>query len=95
MLWKSLEDIEAALQGTLETLEAEQSALALEQKARSEADQEVLALRGQVMGTEEANARLCEQGARQAEGLSTLENSCLGTYLFYCLLCWFLPLACF
>ena len=55
-LWKSLADIEAALQGTLETLETKRSALASERKARSEADQEVLVLRGWVMGTEEANA---------------------------------------
>jgi len=44
MLWKSLADTEAVLQGTLETLEAERSTLASERKARSEADQEVLVL---------------------------------------------------
>ena len=54
----------------------------LERKARSEADQEVLALRGRVMGTEEANAWLCEQVTQQAEGLSILENTRLGKYLF-------------
>ena len=42
-------------------LETEWSALASDPKARSEADQEVLALRGWVMGTEEATARLGEQ----------------------------------
>ena len=36
----------------------------LERKAWSEADQEVLALRGRVKGTEEANARLREQVTR-------------------------------
>ena len=42
----------------------------------------MLALWGQVMGTEEANARLREQVAEQAEGLSILENTFLGKYLF-------------
>ena len=59
-LQKSLADTEAALQESLVALESERSALALERKAWPEADQEMLALRGQVMGTEEANARLCE-----------------------------------
>ena len=45
-----------ALRCALETLEMERSALALERKAQSEADQEVLALRGRVLGTEELNA---------------------------------------
>ena len=49
-LRKSLADTEVALRGTLETLDMEWSALALERKARSKADQEVL-----------ANAQLCEQ----------------------------------
>ena len=49
-----------ALQSILETLEVEQKALELERKAWSEVDQEVLMLRGRVLGTEEANARLCE-----------------------------------
>ena len=86
-------DTDTVLRRTLETLEVEQSTLASERKARSEADQEVLALRGRVMGTGEANARLCEQVTRQKEGLSILENTCLGTYLFYFSACWFLPLA--
>jgi len=34
------------------------------------------------MGTEEANARLREQMTRQAKGLSILENTRLGKYLF-------------
>ena len=59
-LQKSLADTEVALQGSLEALEMERKALESERKARSEADQEVLALRGRVMGTEEANARLSE-----------------------------------
>ena len=108
-LRKSLVDTEAALQKSLETLESERNALESERnalesarmaleserKAWSKADQEGLALQGQVMGTEEANARLLEQVARQAEGLSALENFCLGTCLFYFSSCWFLPLACF
>ena len=49
------------LQSSLETLEMERKALESEQKARSMADQEVLTLQGRVKGTEEANARLCEQ----------------------------------
>ena len=43
-----------ALQKSLEALESER-------KARSKVDQEVLALRGQVLGMEESNARLCEK----------------------------------
>ena len=41
------------LQSSLEALESER-------KARSEVDQEVLALRSRVLGTEEVNARLHE-----------------------------------
>ena len=81
-LWKSLADTEAALQGTLETLEKERNALESERKARSEANQEVLALRGQVMGTKEANAPLHEQVTWQAEGLSILKTTHLSKYLF-------------
>ena len=47
-------------------LELARKALESERKARSEADQEVLALWGQVMGTEEVNTRLREQVAKQA-----------------------------
>ena len=83
------------LQRSLETLEMERNALESERKAGSEADQEVLALRGRVMGIEEANTRLCEQVTWQKEGLSILENAHLGMYLFCFLACWFLPLACF
>ena len=106
---KSLANTEVALQKSLETLESEQSilvsewnalelarkALESEQKARSEADQEVLALLGWVMGMEEANARLCALATRQAEEFSILENFRVGTYLFYFLSCWFLPSAYF
>jgi len=53
-LQKSLAETEVALQSSLEALD-------LERKARSEVDQEVLALWGQVLGTEESNARLREQ----------------------------------
>ena len=94
-LQKSLADTEVVFQSFLETLEMERKALELERKARSEADQEVLALRGRVMGTEEASARLREQVARQMEEFSTLENFHVGTYLFCFSSCWFLPSACF
>ena len=56
VLQKTLADTEVVLQRSLETLEMERNALESERKAGSEADQEVLALRGRVMGTEEANA---------------------------------------
>ena len=63
----SLANTEAALQEALEaleleraTLESAQKALGAEQRAWSEADQEVLALWGQVMGMEDASARLRE-----------------------------------
>jgi len=36
-----------------------------------------------VLGTEELNARLREQVTRQEEGLSILENTRLGMYLFH------------
>ena len=42
----------------------------------------MLALLGRVMGTEEANTRLREQVTRQAKGLSILENTHLGKYIF-------------
>ena len=57
-------------------------ALEAEERARSEADREVLALQDQVMGMEDTSARLRELVARQAEDLSTLEASCIGAYLF-------------
>ena len=59
-LQKSLAKIEVALQSILDTLEMERKALESERKAWSEADQEVLVLRGRVMGMEEVNARLRE-----------------------------------
>ena len=46
------------------TLVLARKALESERKAQSEADQEVLAFRGWVMGTEEANAHLHEQVTR-------------------------------
>ena len=53
----------------------ERKALETEQKARSEVDQEVLVLRGQVLGTKELNTRLREQVTRQEVGLqSSLET---------------------
>ena len=42
----------------------------------------MLMLRDQVMGMEDASARLREQMARQAEDFSTLEASRIGAYLF-------------
>ena len=72
---------EAALQKSLDALE-------MEQKAQSEVDREVLALWGQVLGAKESNARLLEKVTRQEEGLSILENTHLGMYLF-CL--WLMP----
>jgi hypothetical protein len=81
-LQKSLADTEVVLQSTLDTLETEGNALESERKARSEADQEVLALRGWVMGTKEANAWLGELVTWLEEGLCILENIHLGKYLF-------------
>ena len=72
----------------MEALESERKALESERKGRSEADREVLAFRGQVLGAEESNARLLEKVTRQEEGLSILKNTCLGMYLF-CL--WLIP----
>ena len=43
----------------------------------------MLALWGWVLGTKELNARLREQVTRQEEGLSILENTRLGMYLFH------------
>ena len=68
-------DTEVALQSSLEALESER-------KARSDADQEVLALRGWVLGMEEANSWLREQVTQQEEGLSILETTRLGMFLF-------------
>ncbi|XP_066354348.1 uncharacterized protein [Miscanthus floridulus] len=70
----ALELEQATLVSAQNALEAARKALEAERKARLEADQEVLALRGRVMGTEDASARLREQAARQAEDLSILEN---------------------
>ena len=42
----------------------------------------MVALRGRVLGTEELNSRLREQVTRLEEGLSILENTRLGMYLF-------------
>ena len=50
----------AALEPERAALERAQKALEAEQRARSEADQEVLALRSQVMGMEDVSARLRE-----------------------------------
>ena len=92
----------AALESEHVALESVKKALEVEWKAWSEADREVFALRGWVMEMEDASARpreqvtrLCEQVARQAEDLSTLEASHVGTYLFCFLVVLAFPLACF
>ena len=56
----ALQEALAALESERTTLERAQKALEAEQRARSEVDQEVLALRSRVMGTEDESARLCE-----------------------------------
>ena len=78
----ALQEALAALDPERAALESAKKALEVEQRARSEADQEVLALRGQVMGMQDASARLREQVARQAKDFSTLEASHIGAYLF-------------
>jgi len=70
-----LVETKAALQKSLEALEEER-------KAQSDAEQEVVALRGQMLGVEESNARLLERVTQQEEGISILKSACLGTYLF-------------
>ena len=89
-LWASLANTEVVLREALAALKPEQAALEraqkalkAEQRARSEVDQEVLALRGQVMGMEDASARLHEQVGRQAEDFSPLRPLTLvHTFLF-------------
>ena len=71
-----LAETKAVLQKSLEALERERWAW-------SEADQEVLTLRGQVLGAEESNARLLEKVTPQEEGLCILESTHLGMYLFH------------
>ena len=70
-----LAETKVALQKSLEALE-------VERKARLDAEQEVVALWGQMLGAEESNARLLERVTRQEEGLSILESARLGMYLF-------------
>ena len=60
-----LVETEAALQKSLEALE-------VERKVWSNAEQEVVALRGQMLGAEQSNAQLLERVTRQEEGLSIL-----------------------
>ena len=76
-----LAETEAVLQKSLE-------ALKVERKARSDAEQEVVELRGQMLRVEESNTRLLERVTQQEEGLSILESTHLGTYLF---LPWLMP----
>ena len=71
-----LVETKAALRKSLEALEAER-------KARSNAEREVIALQGQMLGVEESNTRLLERVPQQEEGLCILESARLGTYLFY------------
>ncbi|XP_066361478.1 uncharacterized protein [Miscanthus floridulus] len=73
-LWESLANTKAALEEALAALDPEradlesaQKALEAKRRARSEADQEVLALRGLVMETEDVSARLHEQVAQLCE----------------------------
>ena len=78
-----LAETKVALQKSLEALEAEQ-------KARLDAEQEVVALRGRMLGAEESNTRLVEKVTRQEEELSILESAHLGMYLFHLqLMPWF------
>ena len=50
----------------------------------------MLALRDRVLRTEEVKVRLRKQVTWQEEGLSMLENTCLGMYLFcFWLMSWF------
>ena len=63
MLQESLEALESersALVSERNALELARKALESERKAQSEADQEVLMLRGWVMGAEEASTQLRE-----------------------------------
>ena len=71
-----LAETEVARQKSLEALEEER-------KAQSDAEQEVVVLRGQMLGVEESNTRLLKRVTRQEEGLSILKSAHLGTYLFY------------
>ena len=70
-----LAETEATLLKSLEALEAER-------EARSDAEQEVVALQGQMLGAEESNARLLERVTQQEEGLSIFESAHLGMYIF-------------
>ena len=48
-----------------------------------------------MLGMEESNARLCERVTLEEEGLSILENTRLGMYLFRLwLMSWFFPFPC-
>jgi len=70
-------------------------ALEAEQKDRSDAEQEVVALWGQLLRTEESNAQLLKRMTRQEEGLSILESAHLSTYMFcpWLMPCFFLSFA--
>ena len=67
-------ETEAALEKCLEALEAERKARAdVEQWVRS-LEQEVIVLRGQLLGAEESNAQLRERVTQQEELLSSLSR---------------------
>ena len=65
---------EVVLQKSLEDLEAKR-------KTWSDAELEVVALRGQMLGAEESNARLLERVTQQEEGITVLKNASLSMYL--------------
>ena len=71
-----LVDTEVVHKKSLEALEAEW-------KAWSDAEREVIALWGQMLGAEESNTQLLERMTQQEEGVYILESACLDTYLFY------------
>ena len=60
-----LAETKAVLRKSLEALEAEQ-------KARLDAEWEVVVLRGQMLGAKESNTRLLKRVTSQEEGLSIL-----------------------
>jgi len=70
------------LAGTKVVLQKSLEALEAERKARSNVEQEVVALWGKMLGVE-SNARLLKRVTRQEDGLSILESAYLGTYLFH------------
>ena len=70
-----LSETEAVHRKSLEALE-------VGRKSRSDAEREVVMLRGQMLGAEESNTRLLDRVTSQEEGISILESARLSTYLF-------------